>query len=345
MQLSVLFGFCAAVLLGTPAFAQSKALVTEEAMVNAGDPGIEIYVRNKHPADMAAFRPEQTVLFVHGATYPAETAFDLKLDGLSWMEYIASRGYDVWLLDVRGYGRSTRPAEMADKPEANAPIVTGETAVKDIGSVVDYILQRRNIPKLDLLGWSWGTTLMATYTTQNPSKVERLVLYAPAWIRQTPSLVQGGPGKLGAYRMVTREQAKERWYTGVAEDKKAALIPAGWFDAWADATFATDTVGAAMNPPVLRAPNGVVLDGQQYFGAGKAYYDPAKITVPTLLIHAEWDKDTPPYMAQTLFPLLINSPGKRYVQLAEGTHTIIMERNRLKLFEAVQAFLDEGRKD
>jgi len=46
-------------------------------------------------------------------------------------------------------------------------------------------------------------------------------------------------------------------------------------------------------------------------------------------------------MAQTLFPLLKNAPDKRYVLLAEGTHTIIMEKNRLKLFEAVQAFLDE----
>jgi pimeloyl-ACP methyl ester carboxylesterase len=103
---------------------------------------------------MATFRPEQTVLFVHGATYPAETAFDLKLDDLSWMEYIASRGYDVWLLDLRGYGKSTRPSEMADKPEANPPIVRGETAVKDIGTAVDFILQRRNIPRLNLLGWS-----------------------------------------------------------------------------------------------------------------------------------------------------------------------------------------------
>ena len=151
---------------------------------------------------MTTFRPEQTVLYVHGATYPSETAFDLKLDGVSWMEYIASRGYDVWLLDLRGYGKSTRPAEMADKPEANAPIVTGQTAVKDIGTAVDFILQRRNIPRLNLLGWSWGTTLMATYTTQNAAKVERLVLYAPSWIRQTASLVQAGPGKLGAYRMV-----------------------------------------------------------------------------------------------------------------------------------------------
>ena len=72
--------------------------------------------------------------------------------------------------------------------------------------------------------------------------------------------------------------------TGVPEDKKASLIPAGWFDAWADATLATDPEGAKMNPPVLRAPNGVVQDGAEFFGAGKPYYDPAKITVPTLLV-------------------------------------------------------------
>jgi len=95
---------------------------------------------------------------------------------------------------------------------------------------------------------------------------------------------------------------------------------------------------SALYPP----PNGVIQDGQDYWAAGKAYYDPAKITVPALLIQAEWDRDLPPYMAQTLFPLLVNSPGKRYVMLAEGTHTIIMEKNRLQLFEAVQAFLDDA---
>jgi hypothetical protein len=74
-----------------------------------------------------------------------------------------------------------------------------------------------------------------------------------------------------------------------------------------------------MSPPVVRAPNGVVQDGQQFFGAGKPYYDPSKITVPTLLFPAEWDRDTPPYMAQALFPLMVNSPGKRYVALGELT--------------------------
>jgi pimeloyl-ACP methyl ester carboxylesterase len=340
MRPAHLLAAAVAAAFATQTSAQAPKVVMEEMTVPS-EPGIEIYVRNKRPADLSAFRPERTVLFVHGATYPAHTSFDLKLDGMSWMDYIAARGYDVYLLDLRGYGRSTRPKEMDEAPEANPPIVRGTAAVKDISAVVDFILARHGIARLNLLGWSWGTTLMATYTTQNPGKVERLVLYAPAWIRTTPSLSRP-PGPLGAYRAVAREQAKTRWLTGVPEDKKATLIPPGWFDAWADATFATDPVGAKMNPPVIRAPNGVQQDGDEFFAAGRPYYDPAKITTPTLLVHAEWDRDTPAYMAQTLFPLLVNAPGKRYVQLPEGTHTIMIEKNRLMLFEAVQAFLDEA---
>ena len=59
---------------------------------------------------------------------------------------------------------------------------------------------------------------------------------------------------------MTREQAKARWLNGVPEGKQAALIPAGWFEQWADATWATDPVGAKQNPPVVRAPNGTVQD-------------------------------------------------------------------------------------
>jgi pimeloyl-ACP methyl ester carboxylesterase len=341
MKLALAGGLMAAAIAMTSASAQTR-LVSEDIMVKSQDAGIEIFVRNKRPADMTAFRPERTVVYVHGATYPASTAFDLKLDGLSWMEYIAARGYDVYLIDLRGYGKSTRPKEMSEDAKANPPLVRGDTAVKDIGTVVDFVLARRNVPRVNLIGWSWGTVTMATYATQSPAKVERLVLYAPGWIRQTASLVQTGPGPTPAYRTVARDAAMGRWLTGVPEDKKATLIPAGWFDAWADATWATDPEGAKMNPPVLRAPNGVIQDGLDYWSAGKAYYDPAKITAPTMLVLGEWDRDTPPYMAQALFPLLVSSPGKRFVMLAEGTHTIIMEKNRLKLFEAVQSFLDEA---
>jgi len=320
--------------------AKEPNIVMEEFRVPSDDPGIELYVRNKHPQGVTKFAPHEILLYVHGATYPAETTFDLKLNGLSWMDYIAQHGYDVYLVDIRGYGKSTRPPEM-DQPAAdNESIVRTVTAVKDVGTAVDFIRKRRAVPKIDLMGWSWGTTIMGWYTTQNNDKVNRLVLYAPSWISTTPSLLNAGD-KLGAYRVVTREAAKTRWLTGVPEDKKGDLIPPGWFEAWADATFATDPEGAKQSPPVLRAPNGVVRDGREYWSAGKALYDPGEIRVPTFLVHAEWDADLPSYMLYEYFAKLTHAPYKRYVQIGEGTHTVIMEKNRMQLFQEVQHFLDE----
>src|SRR5262249_38685061 len=223
---------------------QAPSIAMEDTMVPALDPGISIFVRNKPPTSLATFRPERTVLYVHGATYPASTSFDLPLDGFSWMDYLAARGYDVYLLDVRGYGRSTRPPEMAEAPDRHPPIVRSDTAIRDIGAVVAFILKRRNVPRLNLIGWSWGTTTMATYTTQNPDKAARLVLYAPGWLRKAPPLIPVPPGPLGAWRATTRAQALARWLSGVPEDKKATLIPPGWFDQWADAAWADDPVGA-----------------------------------------------------------------------------------------------------
>jgi pimeloyl-ACP methyl ester carboxylesterase len=320
---------------------QARKVYTEEMFVPASDSGIKIFVRNKRPADMTAFRPERTLLFVHGSTYPSSTTFDLQLGGMSWMDYIAEHGFDVYLLDLRGYGRSIRPKEMDEKPDTNPAIVRGVTAVKDISTVVDFILKRRKIARLNLLGWSWGTTLMATYTTQNPSKVRRLVLYAPQWVRSAPPTAQAGTRPIGAYRAVQKEGARGRWLNGVPEDKKESLIPAGWYDAWANATWASDPVGAKMEPPVLRAPNGTVQDNAEFWTAGKPYYDPAKITVPTLITLAEWDRDNPLALSLALFPLLVNAPDKRLVLLPEGTHFVMMERKRLSLFKTVQAFLTE----
>ena len=42
-----------------------------------------------------------------------------------------------------------------------------------------------------------------------------------------------------------------------------------------------------MNPPVLRAPNDVMQERQRILRRRQPYYDPAKITVPTLLVVAE----------------------------------------------------------
>jgi len=92
---------------------------------------------------------------------------------------------------------------------------------------------------------------------------------------------------------------------------------------------------------MLRAPNGVVEDTQLYWGAGKALYDPGKITVPTFVLHAEWDADLPSYLAQTYVKQLKNAPYWRMVEISEGTHTVMMEKNRMQFFRELMNFLSE----
>lgn len=328
----------AVVLLVTdPAPAQTVRIVGESYMIPARDPGIQLFVRNKRPEGMTQVTSDKVLLFVHGATYPAETAFDLSLDGVSWMDHIAQRGFDVYLVDVRGYGRSTRPDAMSQPADANPPIVNTDVAVNDVAATVDHILARRGVAKINLLGWSWGTAIMGVYTAQNNDKVERLVLFAPLWLlKDAPPI-----GGLGAYRTVAKEPALQRWLRGVAPDKQKDLIPPGWADAWWTANMEADPVGARQTPPVVRAPNGIIEDLKKYWMSNTPHYDPARIRVPTLLIHAEWDADTPAYMSHTLFAKLTNVPRKRYVVIGEGTHTVVMEKNRMQLFREVQLFLDE----
>src|SRR3954447_14486932 len=76
-----------------------------------------IYVREVVQAGVALRTPalgDQVVLFVHGAGTPAEVAFDVPRQDYSWMGYLARAGFDVFAMDMTGYGRSSRPAPMND---------------------------------------------------------------------------------------------------------------------------------------------------------------------------------------------------------------------------------------
>jgi pimeloyl-ACP methyl ester carboxylesterase len=187
---------------GMQAANTAAPLTIEEFMVPGADPGVQLYVRNKRLPSMRSFSADNVVLFVHGATYPSETGFDLQLDGVSWMDVLARQGYDVYMLDVRGFGKSSRPAEMDQPAERNKPIVNSDTAARDYAAAADWVRARRGIAKLNVMGHSWGTVITGLYASRHTDKVQRLVLYAPVWLRQTASLTDQG-GTLGAYRQVT----------------------------------------------------------------------------------------------------------------------------------------------
>src|SRR6185436_10718155 len=82
----------------------------------AGQPA-QLYVRERVLAGGALRTSsfgDRVVLFVHGAGTPAEVAFDVPYQDYSWMAFLARAGFDVFSVDMTGYGRSTRPAPMND---------------------------------------------------------------------------------------------------------------------------------------------------------------------------------------------------------------------------------------
>jgi pimeloyl-ACP methyl ester carboxylesterase len=315
-------------------------VASESYLIPSSDAGIQLYIRNKHAAGMSRFSAERTVIYVHGTTQASEPTFDLPLDGSSWMDYLAARGYDVYLVDLRGYGGSSRPPEM-DQPAANnPPIVRTGTAITDLGSAIDHVLTRRKLHSLNVIGWSWGATIAGAYAAEHNGKVKRLVLYAPQWVRDGGTI--GGPGALGAYQAWTVQQARDRMQAGTPEGKKDELFPPIWFQQWAAAELATDPAGAALFPPVVRTPNGSVQDMRDYWYAGKPYWDPALVTAPTLVVHGDWDGVLTLADALGVFNALSNTRLKRMVVIGAGSHMMLIEKNREQLFREVQLFLDEA---
>ncbi len=320
--------------------AAGPEIAVEDLMISSDTVGISVHLRNKRPAGLKTFSAERTILMMHGATYSSESLFDTPIGGLSFMDHLAGHGYDVFAVDVRGYGGSTRPPEMDAPPEASEPLVRTEVGMRDLASAVEYILKHRGITRLNLVAMSWGGSVAGAYTAANNGKVVKLALVAPLWLLKGPAPIDAG-GRLGGYRNVPVLDFRERWLSAAPEAARSCLIPAGGFERWANISLATDPQGSSQAPPVMRAVNGPILDIREYWAAGKALYAASDIRVPVLLVHAEWDQDVPIASAQDLFLSLKHAPYRRWVEIGEGTHMVLLERNRLQALDAISQFLGE----
>jgi pimeloyl-ACP methyl ester carboxylesterase len=166
------------------------------------------------------------------------------------------------------------------------------------------------------------------------------VLYAPQWVRT--GAAQGSEAPLGAYQAWTVQQGRDRLQAGTPSTKKDEIFPPDWYQQWSAAELATDPDGAAMDPPVVRTPNGIFQDNREYWFAGRPFWDPSMVTVPTLVARGEWDEVTQLGDTLGVFGALSNVPSKRMVVIGSASHLAFIEKNREQLFEEVQMFLDEG---
>jgi pimeloyl-ACP methyl ester carboxylesterase len=100
------------------------------------EPGIEIGFR----AVRAPGARGVPVVLLHNSRVPGTACFDLDVPNGSLAASLAAHGHDAFLPDIRGYGASTRPAEMDGEPAAERPaIVRSHEAVRDVAAVVDAV--------------------------------------------------------------------------------------------------------------------------------------------------------------------------------------------------------------
>jgi len=252
----------------------------------------EIYVREVVLAG-AALRSgaaaDRVVLFVHGAGTPAEVAFDAGYQDYSWMGYLARAGFDVFAMDMTGYGRSTRPWPMNDlcnlvaatcAPSYPHQLTTIASDWNDIGAVVDRLRALRHVDKISLIGWSQGGPRAAGYAAQHQDKVLKLVLLAPAYGRNSsPNPPAQLPGNGAAFNTQSHAEFMANWdrqvgCTGQYDPPAAEAVWAQMLD--------SDPVGATWGTGVRRAPQETIWGWNQAMAAS--------LKIPVLLVSgfARW---------------------------------------------------------
>jgi pimeloyl-ACP methyl ester carboxylesterase len=312
---------------------------------------VQVYVRERvKPATVqrGAPRDDRVVLFVHGAGTPAEVAFDVPYADYSWMAYLAAAGFDVFSMDMTGYGRSTRPNVMnevcnlsAEQQTAlgrtpcnathGAQLTTIASDWDDLDAVVDYIRALRDVPRVSLVGWSLGGPRAGGYASRNAAKVAKLVLLAPAYSRDAgqqapqPSPVQGV-----AFNAQSHVEFTANWerQVGCPNQYEPAAATAVW-----RAMLESDPVGASWGQGVRRAPN------TTSWGFGKAAVE--RMQTPTLMVAAIHDKQVLPERVHEYFADL-GAQNKVLLDLGCASHNAMWETNHLTLFRASLEWLTSG---
>ncbi|MEO0986744.1 MAG: alpha/beta fold hydrolase [Cyanobacteria bacterium J06639_14] len=324
--------------------------VSREDFYVTSDPGVQIFVRKVLPVDQET--TGHPILLIHGGGSAGLSNFDLDVPGYSLAATLAQAGHAAYILDVRGFGRSTRPASF-DQPVAEVPpAVPIEVAVRDIQAVVEWIRARNDSAPVALLGWATGGHWAGLYTTQHNDKVSRLIILnslygvdAPWQYRErfedpeTPGEYDRNAGD----RIVTAEQLTANWDRTIpVEDLSQWREPAVEL-AYQRLAFDSDPTTSTRTPPTLRIP-GAFRREAYYLSQGRKYWEAADIQVPILIIRGENDHWSRPADVDALVTELVNAPWVESVTIPDGTHFLFLdrpERGRDRFIQAVLAFLQD----
>lgn len=217
--------------------------------------------------------------------------FNIDVPGYDAGAIMAERGFFAYAIDFEGHGASTRPTDGR-----STSVASQVTAVRE---VVRYIQRTRGVPRVDLLGESWGGGIAAELA-RDPSSVRSCTL--ASMIYRTPSAqaaAEAGP----PFRAFLESQPDG--YLETVPPIYEALV--------------------AGSPPVVaervraaqpgRYPIGPLLD---FFRL--PFVDPSGVAVPLLILHGADDPRAMPSDHADLAAAAPTSAAVKVVVIEGGGH-------------------------
>ena len=331
---------------------------------NAGEL-VRLFVRERVRSDIGDGKPREAVLMIHGRSVPVLAGMELKHGDYDWALWLArSGGFDVFMLDFQGSGRSPRPKmdDPCNVPKAQQRLLipnplqatcspsypftlnTTRSDLDELDAVVDYIRDLRGVEKVHLVGWSQASFRMGPYAVQHPDKVASLFFFAPIFntaFQRTPPPSEPTPMTLSTRADVfTRNVSTTGW--GCEDQREPGIEDVVWA-----AIMENDELGRTWGPPPLGAPEGSPPEGvmrvRQVILTGWNAEVASQLTVPTLIIRGELDTGLGGRQdVAELYRLVKNENKLRFTVKCAG-HFMNWETQRTALHQISKEWIKHGR--
>jgi pimeloyl-ACP methyl ester carboxylesterase len=293
-----------------------QTAVGQEHWTKKGD--VKLFLWEKRATTQGA--PRGTVLFVHGSSMASQPTFDLQVPGRphsSVMDWFAGQGYDTWCVDMEGYGRSDKSRPI------NFDIANG---ADDLSAASDYIIKTRGAGRFLVYGISSGALRAAMFAQRHPDRVARLALDAFVWTGEGSPTLAERTKKLPDFKKVNRRPIDRAFVHSIFNRDHPGCAEEKVIEAFADAILALDD----------SVPTGTYVD----MCSRLPVVDPAKITMPTILMRGQWDGIASFDDLIEFFKRLPN-PDKQFAVMPGISHASFQQINYMMVYHILYAFFSQ----
>ena len=258
-----------------------------------------------------------TIFFVHGSSMASQPTFDLHVPGRPWssaMDWFSAQGFDTWTMDNEGYGRSDKSRNI------NFDITNG---AQDLAAGSQHIMQTTGAKSLLLYGISSGALKAALFAQNHPERVAKLALDAFVWTGAGSPTLEQRKKKLPEFITKNRRAIDRAFVHSIFERDHPGTADRRTIEAFADAILSLDD----------SMPTGTYVD----MCSKLPLVDPAKITVPTIVLRGEHDGIA---AMDDLIDFYKRLPHmhKQFSVMEGISHASFQQKNYLTVYHILHAF-------